>query len=85
MRNNNHEITIYLKGGSVLGPFHVFWDDESESDARDLIKDFDHFLQGEKQVRHKYHLHDSVKRVAHTIFVSFGQIEAIYDQVSLNN
>ena len=54
----NHEITIALMGGAVLGPFRATWSTEIVSDVRELSRDYDAFLQGAEQTRFKYHLHD---------------------------
>lgn len=87
MSNNegltNHEITICLRGGAVLGPFKGTWSKEMVSDVRELTKDFDAHLQGDKQKRFKYHLHDQDQRIAHTLIVDFDQVTAIYDKVEL--
>ena len=57
----NHEITICLKGGAILGPFKATWSKEIVSDVRELTKEYDAFLQGQDQKRFKYHLHDQEK------------------------
>ena len=44
----NHEITIALEGGAVLGPFRATWSTEIVSDVRELTKDYDAFLRGER-------------------------------------
>jgi hypothetical protein len=79
----NHEITICLRGGAVLGPFKGIWSKETLSDVRELTRDFDAHLQGEKQKRYKYHLHDRDHHIAHTLIVDFDQVTAIYDKVEL--
>jgi len=79
----NHEITICLTGGALLGPFRATWSKETTSDVRELAKDYDAYLQGSPQTRYKYHLHDPDKRVSHTLFLRFEQVAAIYDQVAL--
>ena len=56
----NHEITVALRGGALLGPFRATWSKETLSDVRELTKDYDAFLNGEPQKRFKYHLHDRV-------------------------
>lgn len=81
----NHEVTICLDGGAVLGPFKATWSTEVVSDVRELIKDYDAFLQGNKQTRFKYHLHDSEKRISHTLVLHFTNVTAIYDQVVLSD
>jgi len=79
----NHEITICLAGGAILGPFRATWSREITSDVRELTKDYDAFLQGTKQTRFKYHLHDPDKRVSHTLIINFAQVTGIYDRVAL--
>lgn len=79
----NHEITIALEGGAVLGPFKATWSTDTPSDVRDLVKEYDRFLHGEKQTRFKYHLHDNDHRIAHTLIIRFEQITAIYDAVDI--
>ncbi len=79
----NHEITICLAGGAILGPFRATWSREITSDVRELTKDYDAFLQGTKQARFKYHLHDQDKRVSHTLILRFEQVTGIYDRVAL--
>jgi hypothetical protein len=84
-RLTNHEITICLRGGAVLGPFKGTWSKDTLSDVRELSKDFDAHLQGTPQKRYKYHLHDQQQHVAHTLIVDFSQVTAIYDRVELVN
>jgi phosphorylcholine metabolism protein LicD len=79
----NHEITVCLVGGAILGPFRAPWSKEIVSDVRELTKDYDAFLQGAKQSRFKYHLQDPDKRVSHTLIVKFDQVTGIYDRVAL--
>ncbi|MEE8043483.1 MAG: hypothetical protein V3T15_11865 [Pseudomonadales bacterium] len=79
----NHEITICLAGGAVLGPFKATWSKEMNHDVRELSKDFEAYLGGVKQTRYKYHLHDQGHRVAHTLIVNFEQVTAIHDHVDL--
>jgi hypothetical protein len=89
MRNDealtNHEITVCLIGGAMLGPFRATWTKETTSDVRELAKDYDAFLQGSKQTRYKYHLHDPDKHVSHTLIVRFEQVTAIDDRVALKH
>ena len=59
----NHAITVCLEGGATLGPFKATWSTEIVSDVRELIKEYDAFLQGEEQKRFKYHLHDPAKKL----------------------
>jgi len=79
----NHEITICLKGGAILGPFKATWSKEIVSDVRELSKDYDAFLQGQDQQRFKYHLHDQDRRLSHSLIINFAEITAIYDKVEL--
>lgn len=81
----NHEITIALQGGAVLGPFRGTWSTQTLSDVRTLTKDYDSYLQGAKQSRFKYHLHDPDTNVSHSLVISFEHITAIYDRVKLRN
>ncbi|MCC5886530.1 MAG: hypothetical protein JJT88_08860 [Gammaproteobacteria bacterium] len=82
-RLTNHEITVCLQGGAVLGPFRATWSKDMPSDVRQLTKDYDAFLQGSPQVRFKYHLHDPHAHVAHTLFLNFANVTGIYDHVDL--
>jgi hypothetical protein len=79
----NHEITICLNGGAILGPFKATWSKEIVSDVRELTREYDAFLKGGDQKRFKYHLHDQERRLSHTLFLNFEQITAIYDKVEL--
>ena len=82
----NHEITIALEGGAVLGPFRATWSTEIVSDVRELTKDYDAFLRGEGQQRFKYHLHDTDnphRPISHSLILNFGRVTAIYDRVLL--
>ena len=81
----NHEITITLHGGAVLGPFRATWSTQILSDVRTLTKDYDRYLQGGKQTRFKYHLHDPDTNVSHSLVISFEHITAIYDRVKLRS
>jgi len=81
----NHAITVCLEGGATLGPFKATWSTEIVSDVRELIKEYDSFLQGEKQKRFKYHLHDPAKRVSHSLVLDFKRVTGIYDQVDLHD
>ncbi len=80
----NHEITIALVGGAMLGPFRATWSTEIVSDVRELAKDYDAFLQGTAQKRFKYHLHDPDKHVSHSLILDFDHVTAIYDRVVLH-
>jgi hypothetical protein len=66
-----------------LGPFKATWSTDIVSDVRELSKDYDAFMQGEKQLRFKYHLHDPDKHVSHSLIINFEQVTAIYDKVDL--
>jgi hypothetical protein len=79
----NHEITICLKGGAILGPFKATWSKEIVSDVRELSKEYDAFLKGQDQKRFKYHLHDQERRLSHTLIINFAEITAVYDRVEL--
>lgn len=79
----NHEITVCLQGGAILGPFKATWSKEIVSDVRELTREYDAFLQGGEQKRYKYHLHDQERRLSHTLILNFAQITAIYDKVEL--
>ena len=81
----NHEVTIALQGGAVLGPFRATWSREIVSDVRELSRDYDAFLQGEGQARFKYHLHDPEKNVSHSLILDFKDVTAIYDRVELHD
>lgn len=81
----NHEITIALQGGAVLGPFRATWSTEIVSDVRELSRDYDAFLQGAEQTRFKYHLHDPGKHVSHSLLIDFEYVTAIYDRVELHD
>ena len=80
----NHEITIALAGGAVLGPFRATWSRQIVSDVRELAKDYDAYLQGAPQTRFKYHLHDPARRLSHSLLINFAHVTAIYDRVLLN-
>ncbi len=81
----NHAITVCLEGGATLGPFKATWSTEIVSDVRELIKEYDSFLQGQEQKRFKYHLHDPAKRVSHSLVLDFKRVTGIYDQVDLHD
>ncbi len=82
---SNHEVTICMKGGAVLGPFHAVWSKESTSDVRELSKEYELFLQGNAQTRYKYHLHDTYSNSVHSLIVRFEEVAAIYDNVKLRS
>ena len=79
----NHEITITLAGGAVLGPFRATWSTEIKSDVRELTRDYDAFLNGQRQTRFKYHLHDYAQNLSHSLVLQFENVTAIYDRVEL--
>ena len=84
-RLTNHEITIALRGGAVLGPFRATWSTEIVSDVRELSRDYDAYLESGKQTRFKYHLHDPAKQVSHSLIIDFENVAAIYDRVELHD
>ena len=79
----NHEITIALAGGSVLGPFRATWSTETRSDVRELTRDYNAYLTGDPQTRFKYHLHDYTQNLSHSLVIRFENVMAIYDRVEL--
>lgn len=79
----NHEVTICLQGGAVLGPYHATWSKDSSSDVRELSKDYESFLKGEPQKRFKYHLHDTYTNSVHCLILKFEDVTGIYDNVKL--
>ena len=79
----NHEVTVCLQGGAVLGPFNATWSKDTKSDERELVREYDRFLQGEAQTRFKYHLHDTYTHTVHTLILRFENVTAIYDHVRL--
>ncbi len=81
--SNNHEITICLTGGAMLGPFKATWSQETISDLRELTKDYRAFMQTGEHKRFKYHLHGQERQISHSLILSFHSITAIYDQVEL--
>lgn len=83
-RLTNHEITVCLQGGAILGPFKATWSKDTVSDVRELARDYDAFMQGNKQTRFKYHLHDQDQHVSHSLILDFQQVTAIYDKVDLH-
>lgn len=82
-RLTNHEITVCLQGGAILGPFRATWSTDIVSDVRELSRDYDAFMHGDKQKRFKYHLHDPNQHVSHSLIIDFNQVTAIYDKVDL--
>ncbi|MFT7219939.1 MAG: hypothetical protein ACI8Z1_001556 [Candidatus Azotimanducaceae bacterium] len=79
----NHDVTICLEGGAVLGPFKAIWNEDRPTDIRELSLEYEEFLQGVPQKRFKFHLHDSTHKIAHSLIINFANVTAIYDQVSL--
>ncbi|MAA64096.1 MAG: hypothetical protein CL581_04860 [Alteromonadaceae bacterium] len=81
----NHEVTICLEGGAVLGPFNATWSVDTGSDVRELAREYDAFLQGEPQKRYKFHLHDTYTNTVHTLIVNFSKVTGICDHVRLKH
>ena len=81
----NHEVTICLAGGAVLGPFNATWSQDAGGDVRELVRQYDAFLQGEKQSRFKFHLHDTYTNTVHTLILNFEQVTGICDHVRLKS
>lgn len=79
----NHEVTICLSGGAVLGPFNATWSQEHSGDIRALSREFNDFLKGESQKRFKFHLHDTDTNSVHTLILRFENVTAIYDRVKM--
>lgn len=80
---SNHEVTLCLSGGAVLGPFFATWSKEAPTDVRELFREYDRFLQGEPQQRFKFHLHDTNTNTVHTVVVDFRNVTAICDHIRL--
>ena len=80
----NHEVTVCLKGGAVLGPFRAIWSKDRPTDIRELSIEYEEFLQGKAQKRYKFHLHDASHKIVHSLIINFKNVTAIYDQVALN-
>ncbi len=81
----HHEVTVCLQGGAVLGPFNAIWSPQSPGDVRELVREYDRYLQGGEQKRFKFHLHDAYANTVHTLVLRFEQVTAIYDQVRLRS
>jgi hypothetical protein len=81
---SDHEVTMCLSGGAVLGPFLATWSKEAPSDVRELFREYDRFLQGEPQQRFKFHLHDTNSNSVHTVVVDFRNLSALCDHVRLH-
>jgi hypothetical protein len=81
----NHQITLCLAGGAVLGPFNATWSKDRGGDARELVKEYDAFLQGQPQKRFKFFLNDTHTNTVHTPILNFEQITGICDHVFLLN
>ena len=79
----NHEVTVCLSGGAVLGPFNATWNKDSGGDVRELVKEYDAYLQGESQKRFKFFLHDTYTNTVHTLILNFSQVTGICDHVRL--
>ena len=80
----NHEVTICLAGGAVLGPFNAIWSKDRPTDIRELSKEYEDYLHGRAQTRFKFHLHDWSHKIAHSVIIDFKNVTAIYDQVALH-
>ncbi len=81
----NHEVTVCLAGGAVLGPFNATWVPDDGGDVRDLVRDYEGFLQGEPQRRFKFFLHDAFTNTVHTLILNFEQVTAVCDHVRLRS
>ena len=81
---SNHEVTVCLKGGAVLGPFRAIWSEDRPSDVRELSREYEDFLHGTPQKRFRFHLHDASHKIAHSVILRFEDVTAIYDQVTLH-
>ena len=79
----NHEVTICLEGGAILGPYRSTWSKDKPTDVRDLTIEYENFLKGIDQKRFRYHLHDVHSHAAHTLILNFVNVTAIYDHVNL--
>lgn len=84
-RLTNHEVTVCLDGGAVLGPFNATWSQDNGGDVRELVREYDAYLQGEKQKRYKFHLHDTYTNTVHTLILDFDRISGLYDHVRLKS
>lgn len=80
----NHEVTICLEGGAVLGPFLATWSEDRPTDIRELSREYEDFLHGKPQRRYKFHLHDLAHKISHSVIIKFDQVTAIYDRVELH-
>ena len=81
----NHEVTVCLAGGAVLGPYNATWSQNEGGDVRELVREYDAFLQGEKQQRFKFYLHDTYTSTVHTLILNFEQVTGICDHVRLKS
>lgn len=79
----NHEVTVCLAGGGIFGPFNATWSKDEGGDVRELVREYDAWLQGEKQSRFKFHLHDTYTNTVHTLIMNFAQVTGICDHVRL--
>jgi hypothetical protein len=41
----NHEVTVCLKGGAVLGPFREIWSKDRPTDIRELSIEYEDFFK----------------------------------------
>ena len=80
----NHEVTICLQGGAVLGPYRATWSKDKPTDVRELTIEYESFLRGSDQKQYKFHLHDLHSHTAHSLILNFDNVTAIYDQVKLS-
>jgi hypothetical protein len=90
MQNNdnaltNHEVTICLSGGAILGPFNATWSRDDGGDVRELVRDYDAYLQGETQKRYKFYLHDTYTNTVHTMILDFAHVTGLCDHVRLRH
>lgn len=79
----NHEVTVCLAGGAVLGPYNATWAPDESGDVRELVRDYERFLQGNKQQRFRFFLHDAYTSTVHTLILNFEQVTGICDHVRL--
>ncbi|MFE8070689.1 hypothetical protein QQM79_06480 [Marinobacteraceae bacterium S3BR75-40.1] len=81
----NHEVTICLAGGAVLGPFNATWSKDNPGDVRELTREYDRYLEGQAQQRFKFHLHDTYTNSVHAVILDFRNVTGIYDHVRLRS
>lgn len=41
----NHEVTVCLKAGAVLGPFRAIWSKDRPTDSRELTIEYEDFFK----------------------------------------